>query len=151
PGIARPSGPRFGTLVHAVLATVPLDAARPAIGEAAALQARILGATAEETTAAAALAEAALGHPLLARPPQAWRRDRCRPATPTTSVEPDGILLEGGLDLAFGEEDGWTVVDFKTQAETAGPLARHRRQVRAYASVISRATGRPAAAVLMRL
>src|SRR5262249_10430951 len=92
PGIARPSGPRFGTLVHAVLATVPLDAARPAIGEAAALQARILGATAEEATAAAALAEAALGHPLLARAREAWRRDRCRPETPITSVEPHRIL-----------------------------------------------------------
>jgi len=66
-------------------------------------------------------------------------------------VEAAGSILEGVLDLAFEEDDGWTVVDFKTQAELAGPLARHRRQVSAYASVVARVTGRPAAAVLMRL
>ena len=44
-----------------------------------------------------------------------------------------------------------TVVDIKTQAELTGPLARYRRQVGAYASVVARVTGRPARAVLMRL
>ena len=63
----------------------------------------------------------------------------------------DGSLVEGVLDLAFEEAEGWTVVDFKTQAELAGPLAWHRRQVSAYASVVARVTGRPATAVLMRL
>jgi hypothetical protein len=48
----HPTGPRFGTLVHAVLAAIPLDGARIAIAEGADLQARILGASAEETTAA---------------------------------------------------------------------------------------------------
>ncbi len=55
------------------------------------------------------------------------------------------------LDLAFEEDDGWTVVDFKIQAELSGPLARYRRQVGAYASVVARVTGRPATAVLLRL
>jgi ATP-dependent exoDNAse (exonuclease V) beta subunit len=150
-GIARPAGPRFGTLVHAVLATAALDAKRDAIAEVAALQARILGATPEETAAATALVEAALAHPLLLRAREASRVDRCRREAPITAVEPDGSILEGVLDLAFEEEDGWTVVDFKTQAELAGPLARHRRQVGAYASVVARITGRPATAVLMRL
>jgi ATP-dependent helicase/nuclease subunit A len=150
-GVPRPSGPRFGTLVHAILATVALDAGRDAIAEAAALQARILGATAEEVTAAMVLAEAALGHPLLLRAREAWRAGRCRRETPITALEPDGSILEGVVDLAFEEDDGWTVADFKTHAELAGPLARHRRQVSAYARVVARATGRPATAVLMRL
>jgi len=47
PGGDRPSGPRFGTLVHAVLAAVPLDATPNAIAEHTDLQARILGATAD--------------------------------------------------------------------------------------------------------
>jgi ATP-dependent helicase/nuclease subunit A len=149
--VARPSGPRFGTLVHAVLATVPLDAGGEAIALVAAMQARILGATPEETEAATALVERALGHPLLARAREAWRRGRCRRETPITAVEPDGSILEGVLDLAFEEDLGWTVVDFKTQAELGGPLARHRRQVSAYADVVERVTGRPATAVLMRL
>jgi ATP-dependent helicase/nuclease subunit A len=150
-GIARPAGPRFGTLVHAVLATVALDAEQDAIAEVGMMQGRILGATAEETEAATALVRAALGHPLLLRAREAWRGDRCRRETPVSTVEPDGSILEGVLDLAFEEDDGWVVVDFKTQAELAGPLARHRRQVNAYASVVARATGRPVRAVLMRL
>jgi ATP-dependent exoDNAse (exonuclease V) beta subunit len=150
-GLARPSGPRFGTLVHAILATVALDAARDAVAEVAALQARLLGATPEETAAATAVVEAALAHPLLLRAREAWRRGRCRRECPITAVQADGSILEGVLDLAFEEDDGWTVVDFKTQAELVGPLARHRRQVAAYAAVVARVTGRPATPVLLRL
>ena len=150
-GVARPGGPRFGTLVHAVLATVALDAGRDAIAEVAALQARILGAPEDETEAATDLVEAALAHPLLVRARAASGRGRCRRETPITAVEPDGSILEGVLDLAFEEDDGWTVVDFKIQAELSGPLARYRRQVGAYASVVARVTGRPATAVLLRL
>jgi ATP-dependent exoDNAse (exonuclease V) beta subunit len=150
-GIPRPAGPRFGTLVHAVLATVALDAQRDAIAQVAEVQARILGATPEEAAAVTALVEAALAHPLLTRAREAWRVDRCRRETPISAVEADGSILEGVLDLAFEEENGWTVVDFKTQAELARPLARYRRQVGAYASVVTRVTGRPARAVVMRL
>jgi ATP-dependent exoDNAse (exonuclease V) beta subunit len=150
-GIARPAGPRFGTLAHAVLATVALDAELDAIADVTNLQARLLGATPDETAAATTLVEAALAHPVLIRASQAWRADRCRREAPITAVEPDGSILEGVLDLAFEEDDGWTVVDFKTEAELAGSLPRYRRQVAAYASIVARATGRPATAVLMRL
>ena len=150
-GVPRPVGPRFGTLVHAILATVALDAERDAVAEVATMQGRILGATPEEVTAAETLVQSALTHPLLARARDAWRSGRCRRESPVTVVEPDGAILEGVLDLAFEDDDGWTVVDFKTQAELTGPLARYRRQVGAYASVVARVTGRPARAVLMRL
>jgi ATP-dependent exoDNAse (exonuclease V) beta subunit len=150
-GLPRPTGPRFGTMVHAILATVALDAGGDAIAEVAALQARILGATAEETTAATALVESALAHSLLARAQVAWRAGRCRRETPITSVEPGGLIVEGVLDLAFEDDDGWTVIDFKTAGELTGALARYRRQVAMYASVVARVTGRPVTAVLMRL
>ena len=150
-GLARPSGPRFGTLVHAILASVALDAPRAAIEDVAALQARVLGATREEETAATSVVETALAHPLLLRAREAWRRGHCRRESPITALEADGSILEGVLDLAFEEDDGWTVVDFKTQVELTGPLARHRRQVGAYASIVARVTGRPTTAVLLRL
>jgi ATP-dependent exoDNAse (exonuclease V) beta subunit len=76
---------------------------------------------------------------------------RCRRETPVTAVAADGTVLEGVLDLAFEGDRGWTLVDFKTQGETAGPLARYRRQVGAYAAVVERVTHRPARAVLLRL
>jgi len=147
----RPAGPRFGALVHAVLATVALDAGRDAVAGVAALQARILGAPAEETAAALDVALAVLAHPILDRARAALARGRCRRETPVAGVGPDGSLLEGVLDLAFEEESGWTVVDFKTVAQTAGVLDRHRRQVAMYAWLLSRATGRPARAVLLRV
>jgi ATP-dependent exoDNAse (exonuclease V) beta subunit len=151
PGIPRPGGPRFGTLVHATLATVALDAAPAQIAEAVSLQARILGSPAEEAEAATALVAAAVAHPLMVRAREAWRAGRCRREAPVTGREPDGSLVEGVLDLAFEDAEGWTVVDFKTDGELGAELARYRRQVALYASVVATATGRSVTAVLMRL
>jgi hypothetical protein len=150
-GTRRPAGPRFGTLVHAVLATVALDATPAQVAEGTSLQARILGAPPDEAEAARSLVGAALAHPLMARARDAWRAGRCRRETPVAAREADGSLLEGVLDLAFEEAGGWTVIDFKTDAELAGDLARYRRQVGLYASMVARATGRPVTAVLMQL
>ena len=151
PGVARPYGPRFGTLVHAALATVPLDATPPQIADGVSLQARILGAPADEVTAATALVAAALAHPLMARARDAWRAGRCRRETPLARREPDGSLIEGVVDLAFEDGDGWTVVDFKTDVEIGAELTAYRRQVGFYASVIARASGKTARGVLLRL
>ncbi|HEY3099040.1 MAG TPA: UvrD-helicase domain-containing protein [Methylomirabilota bacterium] len=151
PAASRPTGPRFGTLVHAALATVALDAAPAQVAEAVSLQARILGAPADEIHAATALAGAALAHPLIGRAREAWRAGRCRRETPLACRQPDGSLIEGIVDLAFEDAGGWTVVDFKTDAEIAAELPRYRRQVGLYASIVARATGKNAAAVLMRL
>lgn len=63
----------------------------------------------------------------------------------------DGSLVEGVLDLAFEDGGGWTVVDFKTDAEMAGDLATYRRQVRLYASMVARATGTDVTPVLMHV
>ena len=147
----RPSGPRFGALVHAVLATVAFDARAHEIEEVAALQGRVLGASPEEVAAASAAAAAALAHPLLAEAREAWRRGACRRETPVTLREPDGTLVEGVVDLAFAHADGWTVVDFKTDRELQQGGDVYRRQVGLYAAAIRAATGRPATAVLMKI
>src|SRR5207302_10359362 len=108
-------------------------------------------APAEEVAAATTVVAATLTHPLMERARDAWRAGRCRRETPVACREPDGSLLEGVLDLAFEDAGGWTVVDFKTDAEIAGELAKYRRQVGLYASVVARATGKKVTGVLMQL
>jgi ATP-dependent exoDNAse (exonuclease V) beta subunit len=60
-----------------------------------------------------------------------------------------GELVEGVVDLAFRDADGWTVVDFKTDAELAGRKARYDTQVLLYVEAIRAATGDPARGVLL--
>ncbi len=150
-GAPRPGGPRFGTLVHATLATVPLDATPAQIAEGVSLQARILGAPTDEAEAATALIVAAFEHPLMVRARDAWRAGRCRREMPVACCQPDGTLVEGVLDLAFEEARGWMVIDFKTDAEIGAELERYRRQVALYASVVARTTEKSVTAVLMQL
>jgi ATP-dependent exoDNAse (exonuclease V) beta subunit len=147
----RPGGPRFGTLVHAILATVPLDGSEAQVAEAARLQARILAATTEETASAVALVGAALRQPLFERARRAYQRGQCRRETPVAMAEPDGTLIEGVLDLAFEEEGGWTVIDFKTDRDADRDLQSYRAQVALYARIVARATGKPATAVILQL
>ena len=147
----RPAGPRFGALVHAVLATVALDAASEEISAAATLQGRILGGTAEEIAFAAETVSRALLHPVLVRARRAAANNACRRETPLTLNLADGTLIEGVADVAFQENGVWTVVDFKTDRELETRLDIYRRQVALYAGAISEATGQPCAAILMRV
>jgi hypothetical protein len=41
---------------------------------------------------------------------EAWRDGRCRRETPVTCRQPDGLLVEGVLDLVLEEAGGWTLV-----------------------------------------
>ena len=152
PDGARPHGKRFGTLVHAVLARVDLDADRPGVETVAALEGRLLGATPEEIAAASEIVERALAHPLLRRAAVAAHAGRCRRETPVAMRLPDGVLVEGVVDAAFRDDgDGWTVLDFKTDVEIAGRLEEYRRQVALYARAIAQATGVSARGVLLRV
>jgi len=149
---ARPHGKRFGTLVHAVLVAVELDAGRAGVAAAAALHGRLLGATAEEVEAAVDTAVRALAHPLLRRAANAARAGRCRRECPVGVQVEGGVLVEGVIDAAFLEDgEGWTVVDFKTDVEIAGRLEEYRRQVGVYAEAVGRATGVRARGVLLRV
>ena len=144
---ARPGGPRFGALVHAVLATAPLAATQDAIARAAIVQGRLLGAPPDEVDAAVTAVAGALAHPLLARA----RGAVCRRETPLTLRDGDGTLVEGTVDLAFLDGSTWIVVDFKTDQELSKNLDAYRRQVVLYADAITAATGQPARSVLLRV
>jgi ATP-dependent helicase/nuclease subunit A len=144
---ARPHGKRFGVLVHAMLATVPLDGAAAEIADASRIQARILGAGDEEAAAARDVVAATLAHPLLARARAARRVER---ETALMIRGEDGAIVEGVVDLAFLEDDaGWTVIDFKTDVELDGRKDAYVRQIDAYARAIAAATGQPAKGALL--
>ena len=61
----------------------------------------------------------------------------------------DGRLLEGVVDLAFEQDDSWTVVDFKTDEDPDGRLDDYQRQVGLYAAALTRASGRPVRGVVL--
>jgi ATP-dependent exoDNAse (exonuclease V) beta subunit len=147
----RPAGRRFGTLVHAVLAAVPLDAGGEDIRALADFQARLLSAPSLEAEAAARLTEDVLRHPLVAAAHRTALAGRpCLREVPVSLVR-DGVLIDGQADLAFEQEDGWVVVDFKTDGELGEHEEIYRRQVALYAEAITHATGRPARGVLLRV
>ncbi|MCC7416082.1 MAG: UvrD-helicase domain-containing protein [Acidobacteria bacterium] len=151
-GAERPGGLRFGELVHAVLAAAPLDAVRGDLDALAAVQGRILAATADEMAAAAATAERVLGHDLLARARAAAARGACRRESPIALMMADGSIVEGSVDLAFEEPEGWTIVDYKSDRELASEGEdRYRRQVAVYAAAVARVTGGNVRAMLIRI
>jgi len=145
----RPSGTRFGALVHAVLAGVAFDADGGAVEAVARTHARLLGATAEDARVAAADARRVLASPWIAR---AAASSQCRRELPLTLSDGENAIIEGVADLAFEEAGEWVVVEFKTDVEIGRlGLERYRRQVGFYAAAIARATGRRASGVLLRI
>jgi ATP-dependent helicase/nuclease subunit A len=149
--VNRPSGPRFGALVHAVLASVPLDGDLSAIRRLAIIHGRVLGAPEEEIAAAAETVDTALAHALFADARQAAQGGRCRREVPIAWRDPDGLLIEGVVDLAFEQAQGWTVIDFKTDEEFRSNEPAYRRQVEMYAAAIQAANGGRVSTLLMRV
>jgi ATP-dependent exoDNAse (exonuclease V) beta subunit len=148
--IERPSGRRFGALVHAVLAAVNLGASADEIAAAAQANARLIDATTGEIDATVKTVRRALQHPLLQR---AARAKVLRRETPVQHYREDGTLIEGVVDLAFQEStsefNGWIVVDFKTDREIEKAETQYRAQVAAYVEAIRIATACPASGFLL--
>ncbi len=145
---SRPKGPRFGSLVHLVMSDVEFTASSESIERIAQTHGRLLNATSEEITGAAKAAAAALQHPLLLRARGAARFYRELPLV----IDDDSAgLLEAVLDLAFVEEAGWVIVDFKTDAEDPTRLTRYGRQLGWYIHSIERMTGRTATGYLLHV
>jgi ATP-dependent exoDNAse (exonuclease V) beta subunit len=136
----RPRGAAFGALVHLLLSVVGLDDDRATVAAHALVQARLLGATDRERDAAVEVVVAALAHPLMRRAAAAALRGQCRREAPLVVRMDDGTLLEAVADLAFREDDGWVVVDFKTDAELGVREAIYRRQLALYVRAIAEAT-----------
>jgi ATP-dependent helicase/nuclease subunit A len=146
----RPHGVRFGTLVHAIMSRIALDADRETIENTAAFFARSLGAPPEELAAAADSVANALAAPIMRR--AAAARELRRECALALTMDDDSIV-EGVADLAFGEEYGgaprWVIVDFKTDLDISSRLPEYRVQLALYLRAIRRATGRAAIASLL--
>jgi ATP-dependent helicase/nuclease subunit A len=150
----RPQGKRFGMLVHAIMAVVPLNSVRAAINEVALLQGRILGSSDEELAAAIETVDRALRHPVMQRAATAAVKGQCRREVPVAVRLDDNFVVEGVVDLAFRDDDStekWTVVDYKTDFEIAGRLEEYKNQVGVYSLAISRATRQPTQAILLKI
>jgi ATP-dependent exoDNAse (exonuclease V) beta subunit len=153
----RPFGPRFGSLVHATLATVPLDASQRVIAAVAHAQGRILPTAGrepyaeEEVYAAVEVVSSLLEDPLFDRVRQAERAGRCDRELPIAWKAPDGTLIEGTIDLAFEDLTGLTVVDFKTDRELATDLERYRRQLTVYCQALGTLRNTTAKGILARI
>jgi ATP-dependent helicase/nuclease subunit A len=147
----RPSGRRFGALVHAVLATVPLDGDLSVIQRLANIHGRILGASQEEIVSTSDVVHTALAHSIFNQARNAAQTGWCRREVPIAWRDTKGLLIEGVIDLAFEQARSWTVIDFKTDEELRGNELAYRRQVGMYASAIQAANGARVSAVLMRV
>jgi ATP-dependent exoDNAse (exonuclease V) beta subunit len=145
----RPTGIRFGALVHAVLGTVALDGDADVIRCATELQARTLGCPDEEVEAAAKVAQTVLALPILARARAAAKANRCRREAPIAWRNGE-TLIEGVIDLAFEEGKRWTLVDFKTDEEFRS-AALYQRQVGLYALAVEKALSTSVSAFLVRV
>jgi ATP-dependent helicase/nuclease subunit A len=116
------------------------------------------GRPAEDRDAAVDLARAVIGSPLWQRALAARRRFT---EVPFALMAPSGelgfagapaeTLLQGAIDLAFEEESGWTIVDYKSDT-VAGNLADlvsfYSPQIELYRRYWERITGRPTKAGL---
>ncbi len=149
--VNRPRGPRFGALVHALLAEMPLgrESGRLDVHALAEAHARLLGATTEETVAAEALAVQVLRHPVLRGAGLAEAHGRCYREAAVTTRLPSGVLVEGTVDLAYEDAGVFVVVDFKTDHDAGASDDGYRRQVQIYVSAIGEATGQPVRGILM--
>jgi len=148
PRAGRPSGRRFGELVHACLAVVPLDAQADAVRGVVEVMGRALRAPDDEVEATVAAVKAALAHRLFdaARAAKQVRREAA-----VVDHLPDGTVVEGVIDLAYETAEGWVVVEFKTDAAIDDSLTKYETQTLAYVRAIARATGRAASGIILRV
>jgi ATP-dependent exoDNAse (exonuclease V) beta subunit len=133
PTAKRPSGRRFGRLLHALLENGGTSGR--AIG-------RRFGATSEEIEAAERAVTEVMSHPLLS--PVGARLLREYPVS--VRLE-DGTLIEGRADLVRDDGETVTVIDYKTDSDRA--RAKHQLQLYAYA--LARATGKPTRGVIFEV
>ena len=153
----RPSGKRFGTLVHALLATMPLDAGPAEATDLAALYAKLFAAPDAERDAAASIGASLVKHSRWRAAKEAaaagrrvWRE---APVSLSVKTEPGEAptIVDGQVDLAYETDDGWVVVDFKTDVEIVSAQDAYKQQVALYAAAVAKATGKPATGVLLRV
>ena len=134
------AGTNIGRAVHAVLQVVDLNTGSD-LEENARAQASAEGVPGQ-AGAISRLVQRALVSPLVKR---ALASNRWWREAPVAGPVGDGIV-EGFIDLLFEEEDGFVIVDYKTDAvrsadEIEQAKTRYRLQGGAYALALSRAAG----------
>lgn len=122
----------FGAFVHRLLELA--DFAKPeSVRRIAPALAPGFPLSKEAVARAEAQAEAALSLPIMR---EAARAARVFREVPISYIEEDR-LLEGVCDLAFEDEKGWVVVDYKTEAiaedQVLAQASHHAAQLRRYA------------------
>ena len=150
---SRPRGKRFGTLVHAILAEVELDAEAAGVALVAAAQGRILGASADEIEAGSPPRRPRCCHPIMRRAAAsisaASAGERPRSCSPRGGRHGDRGRDRSGVPRAAPTGPEWTVVDFKTDVELSERKAQNTTQILLYVKAIRAATGEPAKGVLL--
>jgi ATP-dependent helicase/nuclease subunit A len=150
----RPSGKRFGSLMHALFEHAVLaggaEASARELEGLSHFVARSLGATEAERTRAVADVTLALRHPLFERIEAAHARGELYREAPITSCPEAGELREGIVDLAFREPGKVVLLDFKTDVVLAD-LTRYAQQLSLYAAALEAALGEPVECVLFRV
>ncbi len=151
----RPSGPRFGTLVHALLERGSAESDLAHLASYAQFIGRGLGASLPEMERAVVDVQRALTHPFWEAVRQAEERCEVFREWPVTLRREDGVLLDGVVDLMFRERDAHgntklTVVDFKTDV-VLSDLSVYAKQLGMYCAALTRIFGEPCQAVLFRV
>ncbi|MEZ5400263.1 MAG: UvrD-helicase domain-containing protein [Bryobacteraceae bacterium] len=143
----RPIGPRFGSLIHAVLRDIDLKDGAAQVVPLAQLHGRLLGNTEAEVEAAWDAIAAALRHPVLR---DAAAADQCRREWPML-LRTEAALVEGIIDLAYLAGNVWTIVDYKTGEDFESVRSAYEVQIQWYAHAVAKLTGREVRAVLLRV
>ncbi|HEY3004839.1 MAG TPA: PD-(D/E)XK nuclease family protein, partial [Kribbellaceae bacterium] len=143
-------GTAVGRAVHAVLQEVDLATGAGLEGAVAAQS--VAEGVVDYASVVAQLARSALASDVVRRAAarQHWRESY------VGTVQPDGSVLEGFIDLMYREDDGsLVVVDYKTDAVPAGALpsriAYYAPQLRTYVDSVRRAGAQVSGAVLLFL
>ena len=142
------AGRRFGELVHACLAVVPLTATAGVIEGIAEVMGRSLQAPSREVKAAAEAVIAALAHPVVSA---ARRSSDVRREVSLVDHLEDGTVIEGAIDLAYELDGVWQIVEFKTDLVIEENRPQYEAQTQAYVRAIGAATGMKARGVILKV
>jgi ATP-dependent exoDNAse (exonuclease V) beta subunit len=139
-GAGRPTGREFGRVVHDILqhAAAPDDAF-----SLADVWGRRHGASEGDRAAAAEAARQALEYVARAMPAGSVRYREW----PVMVRLEDGTLVDGRIDLAWCDDNSWTVVDYKTDRRDKRNVA----QVQLYALALERTTNLPARGIVLEV
>ena len=146
----RLTGAQIGTAFHRMMRMLDLDALRATRQleeEIERQRARLLesGVVSENELAAVRphLLVRLFASPLGVRMLAAEELHREWAFTYRRETEDGAQLLQGVIDCCFVERGAWVLVDYKTDADAAGAIERHRPQLELYAQALAGITGMP--------